>query len=938
MLSYAGNHNKDKERPVSWIKIWAIGGPIFGCILGFVFTRVAFLRKLRQYEMAIDDLQSQVYEQESHAKALEKSLAISEEKQLTHAAAENALRATSEKLKAKIRQLKNSERKRSRDEELKIKDARDSQQRAEENWRSLTSHGSFERLTLQTEQERIWDSICERIDRYNASCADKTMHIKKPTDEQKKFILTPYRNASVVASAGSGKSTTLAYRLVVMIAYLGIPPHEISVFSFTKNSSKDLREKVEDLFTKLEVDQTDINFNKLISTYHSKLYRLKPRGFSLFGGRPAKNNENTSGEAEDIDHENPNEVNISNADSELLATLRDVFIQEFNDNSEFKLTCERISMYCRLENQKNKEDFERKYDDLLNTIANRDALVHETVRDELTRFFGGDSSKMLPGLRFGETHEKITINYQLANEQQYPLAFRPDLFYRCGDSEIPIFLWLPSKSSRDKELVPGQNITKQNALKVRNNIVATYADMGIWLTGPKRLEKLCQRTKKYQASGNPLLVKLPWGLSYEPISELLYSMCEYAATCGKEPSELHTLYDREYESPLLACLLTALKHFWRALCEHLQKTKHVSFAQILLDLRNSNHSFYSPENIIQRMLLQSMSNVIIDEFQDISVDVVKWVTLTLNALHRQCKESSLIAVGDEWQAIYGFKGSEPNFLVNFGDYFPSEPRAGLLTLSLNFRSTISVVETGKNVIKFDPSVNKKPDVRAVSKESGFALFTVCEKPEKMIELASQVIKVLNNSGAKKDSIMLLARVTKDQQAVCKQATQLGGKCTNFTVHSAKGLEADFVVIVGDFLHHPHDLYKNFVYKQMGLPCETDYPFDEAQRNESVRLAYVALTRAKKGVIWVVTRPQEIADGITPVFFRLTETSRSTQDAGFTMVPSTGLLDALRAQPAISSARRKRPSDDTAEPKFVPVQTPNLPSQIYFGNTGDSSFE
>jgi superfamily I DNA/RNA helicase len=48
----------------------------------------------------------------------------------------------------------------------------------------------------------------------------------------------------VIAGAGSGKSTTLVLRVVLMVCYLGIRPQDVTVVSFTRASCKELREKL----------------------------------------------------------------------------------------------------------------------------------------------------------------------------------------------------------------------------------------------------------------------------------------------------------------------------------------------------------------------------------------------------------------------------------------------------------------------------------------------------------------------------------------------------------------------------------------------------------------------------------------------------------------------------------------------------------------------
>jgi len=75
-----------------------------------------------------------------------------------------------------------------------------------------------------------------------------------------------------------------------------------------------------------------------------------------------------------------------------------------------------------------------------------------------------------------------------------------------------------------------------------------------------------------------------------------------------------------------------------------------------------------------------------------------------------------------------------------------------------------------------------------------------------------------------------------------------------TIHRAKGLQADYVVMIGDCHYDGASPLKNAIYRQAGL--KTTY--DAAQKEESLRLAYVGMTRARKHVYWCVN--ERHADG------------------------------------------------------------------------------
>ena len=59
------------------------------------------------------------------------------------------------------------------------------------------------------------------------------------------------------------------------------------------------------------------------------------------------------------------------------------------------------------------------------------------------------------------------------------------------------------------------------------------------------------------------------------------------------------------------------------------------------------------------------------------------------------KDNELFAVGDEDQCIYSFRGSKPEYMVNFHETFKDGVKVKLLT---NYRSKNNIVEVSKRLI------------------------------------------------------------------------------------------------------------------------------------------------------------------------------------------------------------------------------------------------
>ena len=132
------------------------------------------------------------------------------------------------------------------------------------------------------------------------------------------------------------------------------------------------------------------------------------------------------------------------------------------------------------------------------------------------------------------------------------------------------------------------------------------------------------------------------------------------------------------------------------------------FANIALDIYENYENKLRDENKIdfadminlavkelkekQELYKNSFAQILIDEYQDISAQRYQLIR-ELMKKNDGCK---LFCVGDDWQSIMGFSGSDLDFFVKFHEYFDHPARTDL---SINYRSCKSIVDTGAEIIK-----------------------------------------------------------------------------------------------------------------------------------------------------------------------------------------------------------------------------------------------
>ena len=244
---------------------------------------------------------------------------------------------------------------------------------------------------------------------------------------------------------------------------------------------------------------------------------------------------------------------------------------------------------------------------------------------------------------------------------------------------------------------------------------------------------------------------------------------------------------------------------------------------------------YAKELIKKHGFRNNYKYILIDEYQDISkirFELILEILKNTNA--------KLMCVGDDYQAIYGFSGSNLNIFLDFFKYFPSGVR---IDIKNTYRNSYELIKTSVKFIKKNPFQLRK-NIKAK-----FLL-----KNPIVLVYYDDFIKTYNNLFnylylEKVRNILVLARYNKDLEEV-KEIEHSGIDIRYLTVHMAKGLEEENVVLIkfsNDYLGFPSKIQDNRLLSFINSVNE-DIPYAEERR-----LFYVALTRCKKRIYILVPR-------------------------------------------------------------------------------------
>ena len=212
------------------------------------------------------------------------------------------------------------------------------------------------------------------------------------------------------------------------------------------------------------------------------------------------------------------------------------------------------------------------------------------------------------------------------------------------------------------------------------------------------------------------------------------------------------------------------------------------------------------------------------------------------AQNPNCK---LFAVGDDWQAIYRFAGADISIMTNFRNEFGIAAKD---QLTQSFRSNQGIVNVASKFVQKNPSQIRKEIRTDDTLHEGVVHVVYYHGRHVEPTVETKLREIVTSGGPGKKSVYILARynhLCPAQLQEWKWAKSYRNLDIEFmTIHKSKGLEADYVIVLGmnsGWYSFPCEIEDDPILK---LVMPTIDPFEFAEER---RLFYVALTRAKRKV-------------------------------------------------------------------------------------------
>lgn len=621
------------------------------------------------------------------------------------------------------------------------------------------------------------------------------------TDEQLKAVLCNDNRNLIIAGAGSGKTRVIDFKVRYLVNYKNVRPEKILLLSFSRKSAGDLVKKISENIPGISA--------RTIHSFSSQT--TKSRSRQLFD-----ETKNESG-----------------------AFVIKALVQTLKDRSIFRSF---ETFYEKFFSDVKPLIFYKSLDELRADLKKVNSKLIDTP-DPFGEIEARRALKTLRGEYVRSVDERFIADFlylqdiKYEYEPQYTYSktkYCPDFFLNDYNIYLEHFAITktgqpPPYFDKPKQYMDGIEWKRRIHAENKTKLVESYSYLLNEKGSSAYLSELLVRngiTVRNLMSDEKVYSKI--SREFNRVFTKFYNTFKLSGLSIQELKQKHT-------SSKYALFLQIFESFLGHYDDLVEKENKMNFNDMVID------AIFK----IQNEGLPAYDYIIVDEFQDTSNLAMKLI----DAVYQIDANTTLLSVGDDWQSIYGFNGSDVTILSEYKKRYID---VSVQKLNSNFRSHSKIVELGKKFITKNPAQISK-DV--VSRNSNFDNseidFIFFEEMERKIQ------SIPDN-----ESIFVLYRYNDDCPALRglftnyfvmdrnKKPIIRSGQSKNIslmTIHASKGLEAQHVFVLfpdGVRRKFPSVIEDHFVFNMLKTN-EDDFPFSEERR-----LMYVAITRAEQNLYFV----------------------------------------------------------------------------------------
>ncbi|MDP3988077.1 MAG: UvrD-helicase domain-containing protein [Candidatus Levybacteria bacterium] len=520
-------------------------------------------------------------------------------------------------------------------------------------------------------------------------------------DEKATVLSTTGKDILVQARAGSGKTTTIALRVRQLIKFYRAKPEEILVLAFNKKAARGFEVQINKYCHANVVDKS----NAL--TFHSLAYRLVNPGEWLLFNDPQDNSEFIRGQQSEF---------IGRIYDQILAKDRGIILTLL------------YNFFKALAKEKMSADFNSEADFYLY----RRNLQYVSLGGERVKSKG---EKFIADFLFERKIFRGGQELEYKYEWNLPggvRRYKPDFslwFLNRVNGEMPLAILEhfgvterhPADRdymSEDEERNYLQEMNWKRTYCEQNNVLflSTSVDDFDGTTETNERESFEQDLNGRLERSGLILQKLNQGEIINKMLEaranldqLFDQITQFISRAKKQsltPSDIQSLAESRVSTlgERSKNFIKIVRRVYERYQDSLREENKIDFDDLLAratDKINQPQSDCELEILGENRKIKDIKYILIDEYQDFS----KLFYKLIDAIRSSNPAISVFSVGDDWQAINGFAGSDLEYFDNFETYFVDGRRTSLLT---NYRSCANIVQHS-NLLMSGRGLGGKPE-------------------------------------------------------------------------------------------------------------------------------------------------------------------------------------------------------------------------------------
>ncbi|UOK41496.1 MULTISPECIES: ATP-dependent helicase [Flavobacterium] len=652
-------------------------------------------------------------------------------------------------------------------------------------------------------------------------------------EKQTEAVVSDAKRLLVLAGAGSGKTKTLLQKIIYLIEEKKVHPSSILAITFTKNATNEMMDRLivsadstgmyeriifSKVLTKKEKDIERINWQRkykwieglTVRTFHSFCYSvLRSDGVKEFDNKFKIIGDEKASDLEDVS----NRI----ADETVFEVFHKLFIEKC-ENNDFLLKTKRY---------------------ILDYLVDK---IHIAKEFETPKVTNGKYYTSLNGTKVKSKSEQyiadwlyrhsIPFEYEpLLNVKDFD--FHPDFYIQdanlylehVSDKSYPM-------EAKEKQFAKGnilyaktfENHTQDSALFNHTLDQIVKSRLPINFHQDKQLSYLEEFNGYYEEVKDFVrqIIRICDMIKVENIA--IEDVIKRAANDKHE--RIRVFY--ELAIPIIN--------------DYINYSTNKSYLDFN-DLITKTASLFTNYEDVRQRYQDKFQYILVDEFQDVNNLQVELIKLLIKP------DTQLFCVGDDWQSIYGFRGSNVEYIINFEKYFSN---AQVIKLNQNYRSEKNIVDASNEVIKYNKHKIDK-DIAAVKDTQQKIIIQKGNNLDDNVRFCIEKIQELLEDGYAKDDILFLYRRNNMFSNYRDEFKQHKFFVNAKTIHASKGLEAKVVFIIGltEGKGGFPDVWLEDRLFQIIKTADYNLLLEEERR-----LFYVAITRAKDKLYLVTEKGNE----------------------------------------------------------------------------------